>query len=161
MDYAIRKMNEEDIKQVQDVAKTSWNFSYEGIIPRKIQENFLKFAYGDSMMLRRLNNSLVLVAETGGKIIGFANFMPLKAEGAAELSAIYLNPDYHGKGIGTDLLNEGISNLNHVKDLFINVERDNKIGITFYRAKGFKYDSEFDDDFDGHILKTVRMVLKL
>lgn len=161
MEYVIRKMNEEDIKQVQDVAKTSWNFTYEGIIPGKIQENFLNFAYSDSMMLRRVNNSLILVAETGRKIIGFANFTPLKEEGTAELSAIYLNPEYHGKGIGTGLLNEGVRSLNNVRELFINVERDNKIGTTFYRAKGFKIVSEFDDDFDGHILKTVRMVLKL
>lgn len=161
MEYAIRKMNEQDIKKVQEVAKTSWNFTYEGIIPRNIQENFLNFAYNDTMMLRRLNNSLMLVAETGGEIIGFANFTPLEKDGAAELSAIYLTPEYHSKGIGTRLLNEGISSLFQVKELFINVERDNKIGTTFYRAKGFEFVSEFGDDFDGHILKTVRMVLKL
>lgn len=47
MNYKIREMLKEDIKQVQDVAKISWNATYEGIIPVEIQENFLNGAYSD------------------------------------------------------------------------------------------------------------------
>ena len=45
MDYLIRKMKKRDMKQVQDVAKTSWSATYEGIIPIDIQERFLKTVY--------------------------------------------------------------------------------------------------------------------
>ncbi|MCO0601482.1 GNAT family N-acetyltransferase, partial [Peribacillus butanolivorans] len=69
--------------------------------------------------------------------------------------------EYQGKGIGTALLKEGIKNLEGAKEIFINVEKDNQIGTTFYKAIGLEVVSEFDDNFDGHILKTVRMVLKL
>jgi hypothetical protein len=41
------------------------------------------------------------------------------------------------------------------------VEKENNIGTTFYQAKGFKVVSEFDDDFEGHTLQSVRMVLKI
>lgn len=64
-------------------------------------------------------------------------------------------------GIGTGLLYEGISRLDSAKELFVNVEKDNKIGSNFYHAKGFEFVTEFNDDFEGHTLKTVRMVLKL
>lgn len=70
-------------------------------------------------------------------------------------------PEYQGEGIGTALLNEGIKNIAGVKAIYINVEKENNIGTTFYKAKGFEVVSEFDDDFNGHILKTVRMVLKV
>ena len=30
--------------------------------------------------------------------------------------------------------------------------------MNFYKAKGFEIFEEFDDNFDGHILKTVRMI---
>ena len=36
MNFTIRKMQSEDIKQVQDVAKTSWNATYDGIIPLEV-----------------------------------------------------------------------------------------------------------------------------
>ncbi|MFC7684966.1 GNAT family N-acetyltransferase [Ureibacillus sp. GCM10028918] len=159
MRFFIRKMKEEDIQQVQQVAKTSWNYTYEGIIPSEIQENFLKSAYSDEMMQRRLERSIIFVAEVDGKIVGFANYSPVKEDGKAELAAIYLYPEYQGKGIGTALLKEGFKYLDGVKEIFINVEKENKIGKTFYEAKGFKVVTEFDDDFDGYILRTVRMVL--
>lgn len=161
MECTIRRMQKEDILQVQHVAKTSWHTTYEGIIPIDIQESFLKSAYNDEMMQRRLEQSIIFVSEVKKKIVGFANFSPVKESGEAELGAIYLFPDYQGEGIGTALLKEGIKNLEGVKAIFINVEKENKIGRNFYKAKGFEVVTEFDDDFDGHLLETVRMVLNV
>jgi hypothetical protein len=45
MKFNIREMNRGDIKQVQQVVKKSWNYTYDGIIPLEIQEGFLKSAY--------------------------------------------------------------------------------------------------------------------
>lgn len=161
MDLIIRNMQPKDTKQIQDVAKVSWNATYEGIIPFEVQENFLKTNYNDESMQRRLERSFLFVAEIAGKIVGFANFSPVREDGKAELGAIYLYPEQQGKGIGSALLQKGIDVLDGIKEIYINVERENKIGKTFYEAKGFEVVKEFDDEFDGHILKTVRMVLNV
>ncbi|WP_099159013.1 GNAT family N-acetyltransferase [Virgibacillus ndiopensis] len=161
MDYSIRNMVEQDIHHVQHVAKTSWNHTYEGIIPHEVQSNFLQAAYNDERMKLRLEHSHLFVAEAGDEIVGFANFSPVNEEGETELGAIYLYPAYQGNGIGTALLQKGINDLKDVKEVFINVERDNMIGKNFYEAKGFEIVSEFNDDFDGHMLRTIRMVLKV
>ena len=161
MDLIIRNMQPEDTKQIQDVAKVSWNATYEGIIPFEVQENFLKTNYNDESMQRRLERSFLFVAEIAGKIVGFANFSPVREDGKVELGAIYLLPEQQGKGIGSALLQKGIDVLDGIKEIYINVERENKIGKTFYEAKGFEVVKEFDDEFDGHILKPVRMVLKV
>ena len=161
MKFTIRKMQKEDISHVQNIAKTSWNDTYEGIIPVEIQEGFLEMAYNVEMMNKRLENSFLFVSEVNGNLVGFANFSSLNEAGETELSAIYLYPKYQGKGIGTALLNEGIDHLESAKRVFIDVEKENKTGLTFYQAKGFEIVSEFDDNFNGHILKTVRMVLNV
>ncbi|MDX8288699.1 GNAT family N-acetyltransferase [Metabacillus indicus] len=161
MAYEIRKMQLEDIEQVQDVAKTTWNATYEGIIPTEIQENFLKSAYNNEMMKQRLEHSILFVSEADGKVVGFANFSPVTEDGKVELGAIYLYPEEQGKGIGSALLQKGIKDIDGVNEIYINVEKENNIGKRFYEAKGFEVIKEFDDDFDGHILKTVRMVLKI
>jgi hypothetical protein len=85
MDIIIRKMEMEDIKQVQRVAKISWNSTYEGIIPIEIQEIFLNSSYSEEMMKRRVENSFILVSEVNGRIVGFANFSPAKEGGEVEL----------------------------------------------------------------------------
>ena len=157
----IREMHVEDIPQVQDVAKKSWNATYEGIIPFEIQEKFLKVAYNNDRMKQRLERSFLFVAEIDSNVVGFANFSPVNDEGKAELGAIYLYPEYQGKGIGSALLQKGINELEGVEEIYINVERDNEIGKSFYDAKGFQVLKEFDDDFEGHILKSVRMVLNV
>jgi ribosomal protein S18 acetylase RimI-like enzyme len=153
-------MQKDDILAVQQIAKVSWHDTYEGIIPLEIQESFLKSAYSDDMMLRRLEGSFMFVAEVSNGIVGFANYSPVREDGKVELGAIYIHPEYQGKGIGSSLLQTGID-LEGVKEIFINVEKENKIGMTFYKAKGFEIFSEFDDVFDGHTLKTVRMVLSI
>lgn len=157
----IRKMKLLDIPQVQQVAKSSWNATYEAIIPPEVQDNFLKAAYSNEMMIRRLERSIIFVSEVAGSIVGFANFSPVREDGSVELSAIYLLPEHQGQGIGTALLHAGIENLEGVKEIYINVEKENHIGRIFYKAKGFEIINEFDEDFEGHMLKTARMVLKV
>ncbi|WP_087973497.1 GNAT family N-acetyltransferase [Oceanobacillus rekensis] len=160
MDYNIRKMKKRDITQVQHVARTSWHSTYEGIIPLEIQDRFLDAAYSRANMKKRLKKSILFVSEVDGKVVGFANYSPVSADGSVELGAIYLYPEFQGYGIGSAFLREGIENLG-ASEIHLNVERNNHIGTNFYRAKGFEMVSEFNDKFDGHILKTVRMVLKV
>lgn len=160
METIIRNMEKSDIPQVRRVAADSWHATYEGLIPREVQDRFLDQAYSPQSLEARLTRSPFFVAESDGNIIGFANFSPLREDGSAELGAIYLLPETQGHGIGTRLLEYGVDSLNPAA-VFINVESGNRIGKTFYEAKGFETTEEFDDDFDGHILKTTRMKLEL
>ncbi|WP_404452175.1 GNAT family N-acetyltransferase [Virgibacillus necropolis] len=161
MNYIIRKMKKDDIQQVQEVAKITWNATYEGIIPLAIQENFLNASYNEEMLKNRLERSFIFVAEENNRVLGYANFSPVKDGGATELGAIYLLPETQGNGIGTALLNEGIKNIQDVNEIYINVEKENITGKGFYKAKGFETVSEFDDNLYGHITKMVRMRLKV
>ncbi|EIM05697.1 hypothetical protein A1A1_14894 [Planococcus antarcticus DSM 14505] len=154
-------MRAEDIKQVQDIAHKTWNSTYEGIIPLDVQENFLRSAYNDERMEQRMESSVIFVVDISGKVVGFANFSQVNKDGIVGLAAIYIYPEFQGKGIGSALLQKGIKALDGVKEIFVDVEKDNLSGLKFYEAKAFEVVREFDDDFDGHILKTIEMVLKV
>ncbi|HDR7611732.1 TPA: GNAT family N-acetyltransferase [Bacillus mycoides] len=159
MTYVIREMKQEDIYAVQSVAKIAWHDTYEGIIPRVIQDNFLNEAYSDEKMKYRLENTHLFVAEEEGEVIGFANFSPIRLQNEAELGAIYLLPDQQGKGIGTALLQKGITTLKGIRKMYIHVEAENEKGKRFYEAKGFAALEQFEEDFEGHLMQTIRMVL--
>ena len=49
--------------------------------------------------------------------------------------------------------------LKSVKEIYIEVEKEYAIGKSFYEAKGFEVIKEYNDNFDGHILKTPQMRL--
>lgn len=161
MGFFIRSMEEKDISDVQKVARTSWNATYDGIIPPSIQKQFLKTAYSKEAMKRRLIHSFLFVAISGKKLIGFANFSPVNEDGVTELGAIYLHPEYQRKGIGTALLEYGITHLSGVKDVLIHVEKNNQIGLNFYQGKGFEELKEFEESLYGHVVKTIQMNLKV
>lgn len=161
MGLEIREMVIEDIQKVRDVAEKSWASTYKDIIPSEIQKDFLKRAYNDKMLTRRIEFSNVFVAEQDNKLVGFANFSQVDIQGQAILSAIYIYENHQGKGIGSALLQAGIDKLRYVSKIFVDVEKDNDIGKTFYEAKGFKIFEEFEDKFNGYPLKTLRMSLTL
>ncbi|WP_432355824.1 GNAT family N-acetyltransferase [Sporosarcina sp. A2] len=161
MKTTIRTMQSNDTQNVQEVAKVSWNVTYTGIIPEDIQERFLAGAYNNEVMQRRIDHSVMLVAEQEETVVGFANFSRVNDAGESELAAIYLHPEHQGSGIGTALLQEGIKQLKNVKKIFITVEKENLIGKSFYDAKGFETIDGFEEDFDGHMLQSIRMVLTL
>ncbi|MET4563173.1 ribosomal protein S18 acetylase RimI-like enzyme [Lysinibacillus parviboronicapiens] len=158
MTLIIRQMREEDIFFVQEIAKSSWHDTYEGIIPKKVQERFLQIAYSKESLLKRRQKSSFLVAVLDESLVGFANFSKTN-NGQAELFAIYLVPNMQHKGIGTALLENGIQQLENLTTLTVCVEKENTIAMRFYQAKGFQFVEEFDDLFDGHVLKTIRMAL--
>jgi ribosomal protein S18 acetylase RimI-like enzyme len=109
----------------------------------------------------RLRNSFIYVATIDEKIVGYANFFRLQNRGEIELGSIYILPAYQGKGIGSQLLEKGMKHSKELKIVYINVERENGIGRAFYHSKGFQLVDEFDDEFEGHLLKTMRMKLMI
>ena len=160
MKVTIRQMTNQDIEAVQNVAFESWHATYEGLIPPDVQRRFLEMAYSKDRLEKRLEKSPFYVAEGDEGIIGFANFSNVKEEGEVELAAIYLKPTEQGQGVGTKLLKQGLSELSPSK-VFVNVESQNERGKYFYLAKGFLVVDEFEEDFDGHLLQTTRMVLAI
>ena len=156
----VRKAQREDIPAIQRVAAESWHDTYDGLIPRDIQDTFISQAYSEENMKARIEHTYLFVAETADGISGFANFSKKDKE-EAELGALYIEPGEQGKGIGTKLLQAGIAELGGVSRVMVEVESGNNIGESFYKARGFLLVGEFDENFYGHYLKTKRMVLHL
>lgn len=157
----VRKATDADIAGIQKVAQVTWNHTYEGLIPEEIQHQFLTSNYSNEAMKRRIEHSLLLVAEVENNVVGFINFFQLQNGNNAELGSIYIYPEQHGQGIGTKLLNAGIDVLSGVSNLFVNVEHLNTSGKNFYIARGFKIINEYDEDLEGNKVKMIRMVLQL
>lgn len=152
----IQQMTYEHIEAVQQIAQLSWHKTYEQLIPETIRNEFLSFAYSDEMLQHRLAHSPFYVATINHKMLGFANFSPINDQQEIELSAIYVHPDFELQGIGSRLLKHAEHHLSP-KSIFVNVEAANTIGHNFYRAKGFKKIAQFEEDFQGHRLHTIRL----
>ncbi len=95
-------------------------------------------------MIQRIERSIVYVIEVEGKVVGFANYSTVRDGGKVEVAAIYPYPEFQGKGIGNALIQQAVKELKCIKEVYINVEKDNDIGMNFYVAKGFEIVKESD-----------------
>lgn len=154
----IRTITAQDITTVQQIAKASWHDTYKGIIPDDIQQLFLEKAYSFTMLNKRMEKTIFLIAEHEGSPIGFANFTYVDDDGDAELTAIYILPAYQKLGYGKKLLEAGLSEMPTGKQLFVYVESKNGGARLFYEHYGFECLEEFEEYFEGHPLSTAKYV---
>ena len=92
---------------VDDLARNhvaSWQEAYKGLIP----EGFLDQLDVESRrgffaeMIDR--DAMIFVAETNESVVGHCWVGPARSEEGGELYAIYVHPEYWGKGFGQELI---------------------------------------------------------
>lgn len=136
----IRAAKVADIQSIQQVAVATWRHTYKGLLPPKLQQQFLAFDYNYRQLYKRITSTPFFVAELDGHIVGFAHFLN---EQRPELEALYVLPTAQQQGIGRALIGAGITDL-QLKSLHVRVLQSNTPAIRFYERQGFHYVSTED-----------------
>ena len=155
----VRDAGCDDIRAVQNVARTTWDHTYRESIPASVRAEFVSQAYSEYALRRRMEANVFLVAAEGGEILGFADFRSL-SETEAELAAIYVLPEMQGRGIGKRLLEAGIDAFPPSTMFLLRVEWDNTQAQRFYEAHGFRRTGEHVEEFYGQVVHEVEMILR-
>jgi pimeloyl-ACP methyl ester carboxylesterase/ribosomal protein S18 acetylase RimI-like enzyme len=142
----IRRAHPTDARRIAEIKIASWRVAYRGIIPDDhlaaldigAQEKIWQGVCEDA-------DSRLLVASADGGTVGFCHVGPSRDKGgrkAAEITAIYLDPDYWRKGHGRELVTAAISYAaeHHFSKITLWVLCENDAAKLFYEAMGF-----FDD----------------
>lgn len=148
----IRKVRNDDAKQYIELINSVWRDAYKNIFPEEVfidrereKENRIK---SFANKFHNDNNKLCYVAEYNGAIVG-AIYGTIKStyehfleDDYADLVAVYINPKYQGKGIGTKLKNifEDWARKNGAKKYIIGVLKDNINARRIYEKWGGELD---------------------
>ena len=155
----IRKAMTQDSRSIQQIARTTWHHTYEDLIPRTIQDQFLNEAYSDKFMGYRIPRTIV--AEIDEAVIGFADFTEATDDQKASVRALYILPEYQGRGAGSALIKDVLSKLEHAVTIYVDVEKENEPALAFYNRMGFVLEEEYSELFYGHTIHTVKLRLDL
>jgi GNAT superfamily N-acetyltransferase len=142
----IRKSIPDDVYAIRELHKITWLNTYPndeaGITIGDIKDKFKDDETPEGKRKieakkeRCLNkNQQTWVAEERGKIIGACRAE--KGRQINRLSAIYVLPDYQGKGVGSELIVNALGWLGNQKDIYVNVVEYNLKAINFYKKHGF------------------------
>ncbi len=81
-------------------------------------------------------DNLILVARDHDKLVGFC--FVKKEENYNFIDSLYIRPEYQGRGLGRQLMDQGMSWLGTEKDIMLDVAEYNSHAIEFYKQLGFE-----------------------
>ena len=123
----IRKYEQKDLEELLD----AWYSASQAAHPFLDEDFFVQERKNIADV--HIPNVETWVYEKDNKVIGFISLTE------NEVGAIFLNPEYHGTGIGRELM-EHAKSIRTFLELY--VFKDNAIGRNFYDKCGFEFVSE-------------------
>ena len=156
-----------DALGIGEVLYQTWLATYPnhdfGITADDIEDRFKDRKDADGSKIRnKPENERLLTAKDGAKIVGMCR--AIREPGRNILRAIYVLPEYQGRGIGTMLWNEAYNFFDPAKDTIIEVVSYNANAIYFYTELGFRDTGErfSREDFrmkSGNSMPEMKMIL--
>lgn len=136
---AVRPARTADLPGIRAVAARTWRATYAGLIPDEDIERFLAEAYEQGRLQQSLRwlGTGMLVATRADEVVGYA-YIGGAHEGRAEVYAIYVTPEWQGRGVGWGLWSAAIEHARNgdAKEVVAWVLGDNAPARRFYERQG-------------------------
>lgn len=138
------------------VARRVWHAHYPGIISAEQIEYMLEKGYTRQLILDEIEFQGItwLTIMDGTKMIGFVSIGPYGAY-TVKLHKLYLQPEYHGKGIGAMALAriEQVARATNSRAVVLNVNKQNGKAIRSYERSGWSiFDEVVNDIGNGFVM---------
>ena len=162
----VKKVGEESIPAIQELAELSWAVAYAAILPPHQMVYMLDLFYSTAALQKQMQEGhQFILATDNNEAVGFASYSPkMKVDSKVyRLHKIYIDPNQQGKGLGKILLDFIIADIkpSGATDLELNVNRSNK-ALGFYQKLGFVIKLEEDIDIgNGYFMNDYVMNLAL
>lgn len=110
----IRHAKLEDAEEIHDVALKSWKDTYSHILSEDIIKEVIEDWYSVEDLQEQTEHPIFYVAEESDGVVGFVH---ATVEGRkATLHRIYLDPEYQGQGIGSNLYEKAENDIRQKAD---------------------------------------------
>jgi ribosomal protein S18 acetylase RimI-like enzyme len=162
----LRLLAKDELLLIQKIAQHTWPSTFAGILSIEQIDYMLNWMYDLQLLESQMDKGHgFLVAEEDGAAIGFAGYELNHLAGSlSKLHKLYLLPSSQGKGVGKALLLEVAKRAREAgqKSLVLNVNKQNKKAIDFYRVLGFvTIRQEVNDIGSGYVMDDDVMELSL
>lgn len=106
--------------------------------------NIRTYEQQQAILEEKINKNFpVIVAELNGKVVGFGMYSEFRFREAYKFTvehSVYVNEDFHGKGIGKLLLQEliALARKQKLHTMIAVIDSENQSSVTFHEKFGFK-----------------------
>ncbi len=137
MEIPIKSMEtEEEIRGKAYVHWRCWHEAYAGLVSEAYLEK-LTLSKCEQIAFQWRDN--ILIAKDGERVIGFLGYGDRgeEAQNTGEIFALYVLPEYWGKGVSKKLVEAGLERLKTYPTIALWVLKENPRAIRFYEKCGF------------------------
>lgn len=139
----IKRADEGDVRDIQRVARRSWEATYEDVLDPGRIDVMLAEGYSTDLLAETVAASETdfFVATIDEEVVGYASGMPNESGEVGEVN-VYVDPEHWREGIGTRLLDrveEALADrgIERLRDYVL---AENDAGNAFYRSRFQKID---------------------
>ena len=157
---------EAHLPAIQELAAVIWHAHYPGIISREQIDYMLARMYALETMRAEILAQGIHYDRLlqGSALAGFASYGPTAEPETWKLHKLYLRPDLHGRGLGSQLLRhcETRAQALGAHRLLLNVNKRNAKAIAAYQRNGYAIlDSVCDAIGNGFVMDDFVMAKRL
>ncbi|MEZ5275819.1 MAG: GNAT family N-acetyltransferase [Opitutaceae bacterium] len=151
----IRYARRDELPALAALARRVWKIHYPGIITEGQIDYMLARGYAIPTLEAELEAGIAFpLLWSDGNLIGLASFGPGGRQAEAKLHKLYLDPDFHGHGLGQKLLSwiEAEAVGRGFNRIVLQVNKQNTKAIAAYRRRGFTVRTSLVVDIGGGYL---------
>jgi GNAT superfamily N-acetyltransferase len=150
---AVRRATPSHAAAIREIAQSAWRATYRGMLRDETIEWFVERAYSEERVALRIERHETWVAELDGVVAAFAETAvePAGAPDRVTLVAIYASPGMRGRGLGSALL-DAIVEAHPDLPIAADVLAGNRMGETFYEARGFEPREVIDEQLGAELV---------
>ena len=160
MHHIVRRATCADSVAVARAARETWHVTYAHSVAPHNQLQVLERSSAPDALAQAIaaEHSWFYVADDGGRVVGFAQFMR-RADGQGELARLYVLPDHQRRGIGCAFLASGAEAMKMagIELCYASVEMDNSPAMTFYRRFGFRRHREHANFLGDQVVRLIEL----
>ena len=141
-EIACRLLEKHELPLVRQVADVVWPATFRAILSQEQVDYMMEMMYGAEVLAREFDAGVEYHGVfDGARVIGYISIGPCDAsKEITKLHKCYLLPEYHGRGIGSAMLQHAIElgRRRGSRAMRLNVNRKNQRAIRAYIRNGFK-----------------------
>ena len=156
---SIERANIENVPEIKQVLSETWRATYSLFLSQATINTVTSVWHSPDQLAAEIQNPRIFfgVARTDhGAIIGLTTMGQLTDE-MVVLSRLYVHPQYQRQGIGSQLLQAGITAFPTARTIRLEVEENNHSAYTFYHNHGFRETESKEERVESDVIKVMVM----
>jgi ribosomal protein S18 acetylase RimI-like enzyme len=142
----VRPWLKTDLENLRRITWLSWIATYSSFIPETDLKTYFDIYYDRGAFSAVFIDPSAhgYIAEVNDRMAGYARILFNREENRLYLTALYLLPEFQGRGVGKRLIEtvEGHAAERHIEEILVGVMVQNGRALGFYEKAGFQFTRE-------------------